>query len=201
MSEVKRDISDLVVSTDVLADLLGYTRQRINQLAKEGVLEKQAPGRFLLKLNIKKYLDFLRTGQMTEEEEEAARRYWEEKALHEKAKRQIAELKLARLQNRLHDAADVELVMTNMLTTFRNRILAIPQKVAPKIIGMKNLAEISEAINIELLEALNELSDYDPALFAGGEEFEELEEDDEAVPQDCQGGSAAAETDSKPVGR
>lgn len=200
MPEVKRDISDLVVSTDVLADLLGYTRQRINQLAKEGVLEKQAPGRFLLKLNVKKYLDFLRTGQ-TEEEEEAARRYWEEKALHEKAKRQIAELKLARLQNRLHDAADVELVMTNMLTTFRNRILAIPQKVAPKIAGMTKPTEISEIINAELLEALNELSDYDPALFAGGEELEEFEEDDEAVPQNSQGGSPTAEADGKPVGR
>lgn len=182
--DVKRDISDLIVSTDVLADLLGYTRQRINQLAREGVLEKQAPGRFLLKLNIKKYLDFVRTGQMTDEEEEAAKQYWEEKALHEKAKRQIAELKLAKLKNQLHDAADVEMVMTNMLTTFRNRILAIPQKVAPKIIGMKNLAEISEAINMELLEALTELSDYDPAMFAGGEELEEPEEDDEAIPQD-----------------
>lgn len=191
--DAKKDISDLVVNTDVLADILGYTRQRINQLAKEGVLEKQAPGRFLLKLNIKKYLDFIRAGQVNDEEEETAKQYWEEKALHEKAKRQIAELKLARLQNRLHDAADVELVMTNMLTTFRNRILAIPQKVAPKIIGMKNLAEISEVINAELLEALNELSDYDPSLFAGSEDFEELEEDDEVVSQDSQSSGSATE--------
>ncbi len=182
--DVKRDISDLVVSTDVLADLLGYTRQRINQLAKEGVLEKQAPGRFLLKLNIKKYLDFIRAGQVSDDEREATARYWEEKARHEKAKREIAELKLARLKNQLHDAATIELMMTNMLTTFRNRILAIPQKVAPKIIGMKNLAEISEVINAELLEALNELSEYDPALFAGGEDIDELGEGDQAVPED-----------------
>lgn len=182
--DVKRDISDLIVSTDVLADLLGYTRQRINQLAREGVLEKQAPGRFLLKLNINKYLDFVKTGQTADEEDEAAAQYWEEKALHEKAKREMAELKLARLRNRLHDAAVVEMVMTNMLTVFRNRVLAIPQKVAPKIIGMKNLAEISEIINIELLEALTELSDYDPAMFARGEEFGEPEEDDEVIPQD-----------------
>ncbi|HOV79377.1 MAG TPA: hypothetical protein PK728_04665 [Bacillota bacterium] len=181
---VKTDISDIIVNTDVLADLLGYTRQRINQLTREGVLEKQAPGRFLLMRNIKRYIDFVRTGQITGQDSEAEAQYWEEKALHEKAKRQTAELKLAKLRNQLHDAADVEMVMTNMLTTFRNRILAIPQKAAPKIIGMKNLAEISEAINIELLEALTELSDYDPAIFAGGEEFEEPDEDNEAVSQD-----------------
>lgn len=174
--EVKRDISDLIVSTDVMADLLGYTRQRINQLVKEGVLEKKAPGRFFLKQNIKKYIEFLKTGQKSEDEGEAHAQYWEEKALHEKAKREIAELKLAKLKNRMHDAADIELVLTNMLVTFRNRILAIPQKVAPKIIGLTNLAEISDIINAELLEALKELSEYDPAMFAGGEIIEE--EDD-----------------------
>jgi len=47
-TNVRKDISDVIVNTDVMAELLGFTRQRINQLAKEGVLEKQAPGRFLL---------------------------------------------------------------------------------------------------------------------------------------------------------
>lgn len=193
---IKTDISDLIVNTDVMADLLGYTRQRINQLAREGVLEKQAPGRFLLKLNIKKYLDFIRTGQITDEE--ATAQYWEEKALHEKAKREMAELKLAKLKNQLHDARDIEMVMTNMLVTFRNRILAIPQKIAPKIIGMENLAEISEAISAELNEALTELSEYDPSMFAGGEIDDE--EDDQADSEDTQGSSTSAEIDSQSVG-
>lgn len=196
--DVRTDISDLIVNTGVMADLLGYTRRRINQLAQEGVLEKQAPGRFLLMKNIKKYLDFVRTGNKGDDEESQAQ-YWEEKALHEKAKREMAELKLAKLKHQLHDATDVELVLTNMLVTFRNRILAIPQKIAPKIIGLTNLAEISEIINNELLEALTELSEYDPAMFSGGEEI--AEEDDQPVPEDTKSGSAAAKTDNKSVGR
>lgn len=188
--DVRKDISDLIVHTDVMANLLGFTRRRVNQLVNEGVLERKAPGRFYLMLNIKKYLDFLRTGQY-EEEEKAQAEYWEEKALHEKAKREMAELKLAKLKNRLHDADDIELIITNMLITFRNRILGIPQKVAPKIIGMENLAEINDAINSELLEALTELSEYDPEMFAGGEAIEE--EDDQAVPENTEGGSAATE--------
>lgn len=175
---VKTDISDLIVNTDVMADLLGYTRQRINQLAKEGVLEKQAPGRFPLYLNIKKYLDYLRYGQGETENDDTAAAYWEEKALHEKAKREMAELKLAKMKNQLHDAADVEMCLTNMIVTFRNRILAIPQKVAPKVIGVENLAEISDIINTELLEALTELSEYDPGMFAGEGDFTEEEDED-----------------------
>jgi phage terminase Nu1 subunit (DNA packaging protein) len=178
---VKNDISDLIVSTDVLDDLLGYTRRHINQLTREGVLERKAPGRFLLMQNIKKYIDFIRTGQRSDEEEEATAQYWEEKALHEKAKREMAELKLAKLKNQLHDARDVEMVMTNMLVTFRNRILAMPSKLAPQLIGVTNLAEIQSIIDKEAREALTELSEYDPAMFAGGEE---LEEDDEVVSQD-----------------
>jgi phage terminase Nu1 subunit (DNA packaging protein) len=170
-TNVKKDTSDIVVNTDVLASVLGFTRQRINQLAKDGVLEKQAPGRFLLLLNLKKYVDYLRVGQV-DEEEGATAQYWEEKALHEAAKRKMAELNLAKQENQMHDAIDIELILTNMLVTFRNRILGIPQKVAPKVIGLASLAEIMEVINTELLEALSELADYDPAMFAGGDTLE-----------------------------
>lgn len=193
--KAKKNISDLIVSTDVMADLLGYTRQRVNQLAKEGVLAKTAPGRWPLADNIKRYLDFMKHGQRTDQEEEAEIQYWEEKALHEKAKRETAELKLAKMRNQLHDATDVELALTNMVVTFRNKILSIPQKLAPKIIGLDNLAEITEAINDELLEALTELSEYDPALFAGGEIIEE--EDDEAFPEDFKEGSTSPKINSK----
>lgn len=192
---VKKDTSDIVVNTDVLASVLGFTRQRINQLAKEGVLEKQAPGRFLLLLNIKKYIEYMRVGQADKEEESATAQYWEEKALHEKAKRKIAELKLARISNQLHDATDIEYVLTNMLVTFRNRILGIPGKLAPQLLGVNSLTEIQELIDRELREALTELSEYDPAMFAGGEIIEE--EDDQAISESAESSSAPAQTDSK----
>ena len=193
--KAKTDISDLIVSTDAMATLLGFTRQRINQLAKEGILEKQAAGRYPLMKNVQRYIEYLRTGvkDKGDEDDEAQAKYWEEKALHEKAKREMAEIKLAKLKNQMHDASDVELVMTNMLVTFRTRILAIPDKVAPKVIGLKNLSEISDAINNELLEALTELSEYDPALFAGGGDDET--EDDQPVPEDSPCSGSTSEID------
>jgi phage terminase Nu1 subunit (DNA packaging protein) len=189
--EVKKDISDMLVNTDVLADLFGFTRQRINQLAKEGILEKQAAGRYPLKKNVQRYIDYLRTGRGGSESEDAEAKLTEEKFLHEKAKREIAELKLARLRNQLHSAADVELVLTNMLVTFRNRILGIPDKVAPKVIGITNLSEISDVINTELLQALTELSEYDPSMFMEGGDDES--EDTESIPEDSEIGGTTAE--------
>jgi len=178
--DVKDDISDLIVTTDVMAGILGFTRQRVNQLAKEGVLEKKAPGRFYLMHNIKKYIEFIRLGS-TEDEDDAATYYWEEKGIHERAKREISELKLAVLKNRLHDAADIEMVITGMLVTFRSRMLGMPAKLAPLLIGQTNQAEVQTILDKEVREALTELSEYDPAMFAGGGELVDEEEDEEFI--------------------
>lgn len=193
--KAKKDISDIIVNTDALASLLGYTRQRINQLAKEGVLEKQAPGRWLLMKNVQRYIEYLRTGTDENDEEEAQAKYWEEKALHEKAKRETAEIKLAKLKNQMHDAADIELVMTNMLVTFRSRVLSIPDKVAPKVLGVTNLSEIADIINAELIETLTELSEYDPLMFAGGDD--DAEEDIEPISEDSQSDRTTAEINNQ----
>lgn len=185
---VKTDVSGIIVNTDALAKLFGVTRRYINQLAKEGVLERRAPGRWQLETNVIKYIEFLRSGKSDPEGQESKSIYWEERAKHEAAKREMAELKLAKLKNQMHDAADVEMVMTNMLTVFRNRILGIPQKLAPKLISMNNLAEISNIIETELMETLLELKDYDPALFVvedgGDEQDDDADENGEAVQQD-----------------
>jgi len=179
------DVSGVIVNTDYLAKMFGVTCRYVNQLAKEGVLERRAPGRWPLEQNVNRYIEFLRSGKKDPEEQESKSIYWEEKAKHEAAKREMAELKLSKLKNQMHDAADVEMIMTNMLTIFRNRILGIPQKLAPKLISLNNLAEISSIIEDEILEALTELKDYDPALFAveddGDEQDDDSDEDSETV--------------------
>lgn len=187
---VKQDVSGIVVNTDVLAKLFGVTRRYVNQLATEGVLEKRAPGRWPLEQNVNRYIEFLRSGKKDPEEQESKSIYWEEKAKHEAAKREMAELQLAKLKNQMHDAATVELVMTDMLTTFKNRLLALPQKISPKIIGLKSIAEVNDVLASEINEALTELSDYSPCLFAeGGEDNGDDESDDGSVLEDSESGS------------
>jgi len=189
---VKTDVSSAIVNTDYLAKMFGVTSRYINQLAKEGVLEKRAPGRWPLEQNVNRYIEFLRSGKKDPEEQESKSIYWEEKAKHEAAKREMAELQLAKLKNQMHDAATVELVMTDMLTTFKNRLLALPQKISPKIIGLKSIAEVNDVLASEINEALTELSDYSPCLFAeGGEDNGDDESDDGSVLEDSESGSTA----------
>ena len=58
-----------------------------------------------------------------------------EKALHEKAKRELAEIQLAQKRREMHDAADVEAVLTEILVNFRNQIRGIPAEMAPLRFG------------------------------------------------------------------
>ncbi len=189
---VKKDVSGLIVNTGVLAKLFGVTSRYVNQLAKEGVLEKRAPGRWPLEQNVNRYIEFLRSGKKDPEEQESRSIYWEEKAKHEAAKREMAELQLAKLKNQMHDATIVELVMTDMLTTFKNRLLGLPQKISPKVIGLKSISEVNDMLASEINEALAELSDYSPALFAeGGEDTGDDESNDGSILEDSESDSAA----------
>ncbi len=74
------------------------------------------------------------------------------------------ELERLELQGSLHHAADVEAVWADILVRFRTRILAVPSQAAPIIAGLKknrSMAEIQAAIEVQVREALTELSQYD----------------------------------------
>ena len=91
-----------------LAELLGISERRVNQLVNEEVLHREIEGDFVLTMAI---ASFYENKYSSKDEDD----YWSEKALHEAAKRKLAELELAKRQNLSHDAADVERVMTDML--------------------------------------------------------------------------------------
>lgn len=153
-----------------LAEILGISQRRINQLAKEGVLVKDSRGFFVLVEAVPAYIAYATT------ENDELR---QEKILHERAKRRKAELELKVREGKLHEAEDVEFALTGMLVTFRNRLLSIPSKLAPQLIGVNSIAEIQTVIDTELREAMTELSEYDPAMFNG--EVAQVEDEDETL--------------------
>ena len=59
------------------------------------------------------------------------------------AEAQGAELRLRRDSKEYHLAEDVEFVMTQMLTALRQRMLAIPSRLAPYLLGKTRVAEIA----------------------------------------------------------
>lgn len=143
--------------TAELAKLIGITQRRINQLAEDKIITRQPEGDFILPEAIAEFYSF-------KFQNEEAVDYLAEKAKHEAAKRQLAEIELSKRRNEVHEAADVELVMMDMLTNLRSQLLGIPAKMAPVLAGQEK-GFVDKALTDEIQARLTELSDYSPTMF------------------------------------
>ena len=137
------------------------TTRRVNQLVDEEVLAREPEGDFILPTAVAAYYEY----KYADKDETT---YLTEKARHEKAKRELAELELQKRRNEVHDAADVELVMTDMLTNLRNQLLGLPAKMAPQLAN-RDKDYIDQALTDEIQSRLTELSDYSPDMFVEGD--------------------------------
>ncbi|MFY0545466.1 hypothetical protein [Brevibacillus sp. H7] len=168
--------SEIVFSAKQLSEILNLTPRRIQQLAEEGIMVKASRGKYKAIDSIQRYIQLLQEKKGDSDEVD----YFTERALHEKAKREKAELALAVMKGDLHRSKDVEMVMNDMIAAFRARILAIPTKLAPQMQGLKELAAIRDLLTREMIEALTELSEYDPQVFyAKSEDYVELNDDED----------------------
>ena len=77
-----------------------------------------------------------------------------EQAEHERIKKKISILKLRKLKRELHEADDVENFLTDMLVNFKNRLLSVPQKVAPLIVSEDDINVILDILEKEIFQAL-----------------------------------------------
>lgn len=139
-----------------LAKLLEITPRRVNQLINENVIAKEAEGDFILPKAISSYYTY----KLADKEVD----YNNEKAKHERAKRQLAEMEVRKRKNELHEAADVEAVLSEMLVNLRTQLLGIPSKMAMQIAG-KTADEIEEILTKEIEFILLDIKDYTPTMF------------------------------------
>lgn len=167
------NIDNVTVSAAVLGNLFGVKDGRVRQMAGEGILVRAAKGRYKLADSIRNYILNLKlavSGANMEPPDNGIS-YDKEKALHERVKRNISELKLQTMKGELHKGSDVEMIMSDMLAAFRTRVMSIPSKAAP-VLEDRDAAFIKNRLTSEVLEALNELKDYDPKMFYGDEYVE-----------------------------
>jgi len=181
-------VEHVTVSSSVLANLFGLSTRRIRQLEEESVINKVARGKYSLQENIKSYITFIKTTANLKENknEELKVNYDEEHALLEKAKREKAELEVAAIRGTMHFSEDVERVMNNMLSNFRAKILALPSRAAPSLITLTVIADIQQILQMEVLDILHELSNYNPSEFYSEKyiDIKDYEDSDEKAP-DC----------------
>lgn len=172
----------MVVNQKQLAECLGLSSRRVRGLREEGLFKLTQEGRgYNLEKSIQEYIEYkvnAETGRRASISKE------EVQAQHEEVKKQISLLKLRRLRRELHEAADVEAFLSDMLIRFKNRLLSVPAKLAMQVAGEEDINQIIQIIKKELLSALEELSEYDPDEIDGqqtleGEELEEEEDEEE----------------------
>jgi hypothetical protein len=93
------------------------------------------------------------------------------------------------LKGVLVPADEIEEHLNRVFGSFKARLLSIPTKAAPSIIGVMEVIEIEEIIKDYMHEALSELKNYEPAN-RNGEDINKIRLD----------ARTTAEADSKPVG-
>ena len=172
----------MVVNQKELAQTLGISSRRVRALKEEGLFETSKSGRgYNLETCVQEYIEYKvnaelgRSALISKEKVQAE---------HEEVKRQISLLKLRKLRRELHEAADVEFYLSDMLVRFKNRLLALPSKLAMEIAGLEDINDIIQIIQKNMLDTLEELSEYDPDEIDQGdvylpEEDEEGEEEEE----------------------
>lgn len=177
VSESKKveDISDITVSAKVLAECIGVGDRMVRYLADEGIVKRNSHGRYLLLESVKNYILTLKVSKAGEsiksdfDKENLDLNH--EKAVNEHWKSMITEIKLQLIKGQVHKSEDVERVMTDMFLNFKNKMLALPHKLALKL-EKRDRQEIQENLREEISNALTELADYTPEAFYSDEHID-----------------------------
>ena len=166
------------VNQKTLAAALGISARQVRNLRDQGMFDF-IPGtkKYDLTGCVAEYIEFkvkaeTGGGQWIDKEKEQAE--------HERVKKEISKIKLRRLRKETHEAADVEEFLNNTLSDFRNRLLSIPGKIAPQVLGEPDINVIINLLTDEMLETLDELAAYDPdAINSKNDVVYDEDEDDE----------------------
>ena len=174
------NIKDNLVSSPELAEIFGVTDRYIRILAKDEVVKKSGTrGKYLLIESIKGFIEFLRESSSADVDLKEAKLKKETEKIAKDI--ELKTIKISELKNELHSAEIVKKVMTVMLTNLKGKLLAVPNKIAPLVVGCDNLGDIQDIVLSSIEDVLLELSEYSPELFKNKniilEDEEEVEDE------------------------
>lgn len=153
-TEIQGELSDALTTQAKLARYLGVSKPYMTQLAEEGniLVKDENSSKIFAFDSLKNYLMMKKSGN-------EGVNYFKEKGLHERAKREITEIKLSETKNEMYPAEEVESAWFELLTILRNNLLAIPAKYS-LILENKSRAEINSILTEEIENLLSEVSNY-----------------------------------------
>jgi hypothetical protein len=142
-----------------IAKFLDVSERRVRQLRDEKVIAERAgsPRLYELLPTLRTYINYLRKKNPDSEE---SIDYNTERAKLVRAKRLNEEFDLKVKERELHGSEEIETTFSAILVSFKNRLLAIPSKLAPILSKKTDKAEIYKLLATHINEALDELSEF-----------------------------------------
>ena len=166
---------------EAISKLLKLSERRIQQLAKDNIIPKAERGKYDLVSSVHGYIDFLKAkagGDFTAEE------VLKNKNKLLKAKAEIAEIEKMKATGELISKEEVKRTWLELVHKIKQKLLSMPNKVAPVVATVKNISEIKLILQDKLYEALYEITS-----------------DDRSVAKDNESNKATSASKNKPVGR
>jgi hypothetical protein len=131
-----------------LATLLDVGEARVSQLAKESLLVTDGRGLYPREENVRRLCAHLRDrGDLSYQKREKLRR-----------ENELLEIQLQRARNEVILVADAVREWSNIILTFRTRMLRIANKVSPRLPFCRSENEMEAVIDEEIREVLTDLS-------------------------------------------
>lgn len=161
--EIAGELSEATTTQAKLARYLGCSKAYMSQLAEEGNIlvkdESDDRGRIFAFDSLKNYLLLKKSGK-------EGVNYFKEKGLHERVKREQAEIKLRQMKGELYESETVETALIEILSTLRTHLTALPAKFSVQLEG-KSREEIYRILTAEIENKLDDLSqNFDELNFA-----------------------------------
>jgi phage terminase Nu1 subunit (DNA packaging protein) len=146
------------VGPEQLAKLFdGVTTVYISMMVKEG-MPKEERGEYNVARCVLWYVRYLKRkikeAQRSPREEDARIRHMEARA-------QMAEAEAHRAAQELITVADVKIFLESHFGAMRSKLLAIPKRAAPLLVGRADLAEIESSLHDMVIESLEELKEIE----------------------------------------
>ena len=148
-----------VCSAPVLGKVLGLTDRHVRELTRDGVLRcartKLKAMRFRLDENVQRYQQHQRKVQ---EQAKGNGEYERERTRRMRALATKEELGVSLLRGELHKSEDVLFVLTQRITSARSHLLAIPSRLASRLVGEIDQRNIYDLLQTEIELALRGVS-------------------------------------------
>ena len=148
-----------------VAKLLMLSPRRVNQLAKQGIIPKEAEGRYDLIGSVQGYISYLKENSINEIQGVIT-------IAESKQRKLAAEAKMAELQYDLESGKVVSLEYVrpqweSLVMAMKTKLLAIPNKLTPLLVSQDNFNYVNQLLHEHIAEALNELAKGDTVELVG----------------------------------